>query len=186
MPRCSVLLRLCSLVVVSLLSMSCALNRAKSAQYQWGQSAKTVEANEYQRLDSPPLERQSFPNSDISMLVYTDRMLKASCYLTYWFDMDSLQAVSYSCSNPDWSEDDLKKAVGRQLSSVYGEPIPVVKGKKRYDYYPDKNNHTYFRFVRIAQDKEFWRTFQANVLISHFSHVDYPLLAELLLKLGND
>jgi hypothetical protein len=178
--------RLCALAGLALFSVSCTLNRAKSAQYKWGQSAKTVETNEYQRLDAAPIERQSFPKSDISTLVYADRMLKASCFLTYWFDMDSLQAVSYSCSNPDWSEEELKSAVGRQLASVYGEPVPVVKGKKRYDYYPDKNNHTYFRLVRIAQDKEFWRTFQANVVISHYSHTDYPLLAELLLKLGRD
>lgn len=145
-----------------------------------------IQAQERQRLDSEPLHRRRIPNSDISTLIYKDTLLKASCLLTYWFDMDSLQVVTYSCSNPDWSEEELKKVVSRKLSSVYGNAIAMMSGNRKYEYFPAENSHTYFRLVRIAQDRESWRTFQANIFISHYAHLDYPLLADLLLKFGAD
>lgn len=111
--------------------------------------------------------------------------MNSQCYLTYWFDLDSLQIVSYSCSNPDWDEEELKRFTRQKLEQLYGESQPVSQGRKAYDYYRAKDAHIYFRMTRIPQDREVWRTFQANVFYSHFSYDNYDVLASILTGYGH-
>ena len=173
------------LITAFLVSLyGCASGQRKQPQFKWGQDLNTVHKNELQRLSQEPFARNSFPKADITTMVYHDNFMNSRCYLTYWFDLDSLQTVSYSCSNPDWDEAELKRFVRQKLDSLYGEPISVVLGDKSYDYYRASDAHIYFRMTRIPQNKELWRTFQANIFYSHFRHDAYKNLEGVLSTYG--
>jgi len=173
------------LITAFLVSLyGCASSQRKQPQFKWGQDLNTVHKNEQQRLSQEPFARNSSPKADITTMVYYDNFMNSRCYLTYWFDLDSLQTVSYSCSNPDWDEAELKRFVRQKLDSLYGEPISVVLGDKSYDYYKASDAHIYFRMTRIHQNKELWRTFQANIFYSHFRHDTYKNLEGVLSTYG--
>jgi hypothetical protein len=174
-----------TLIATFLVSLSgCASSQRKQPQFKWGQTHDTVQKNELQRLGQEPFARNNFPKTDIATAVYKDNFMNSGCYLTYWFDMDSLQIVSYSCSNPDWDEAELKRFVRQKLASLYGEPKPVSFGDKAFDYYKAKDAHIYFRMTRIHQTAELWRTFQANIFYSHFPHDTYKTLEGVLSTYG--
>lgn len=174
-----------SLILVLLLSLTvCASRQQKQSQFKWGQTLKIVKENEQERLGQQPFSLNSFSKTDVTSAVYEDKHMSSRCYLTYWFDLDSLQIVSYSCSNPDWDEAELKRYVTQKLTALYGQPQWVKLGEKSYEYYRAKDAYIYFRMTRIPQDREFWRTFQANIFYSHFSHEDYNVLSGLLATFG--
>jgi hypothetical protein len=174
------------LTSILILCAQCNAGQKKSLQAHWGQNAATVKMNELSRLEKPPLAEHRYPHADITTLVYDDRFMHAHCRLAYWFDMDSLQIISYSCSNPDWDETELRDTVAHKLSSLYGEPVKITSGEAYYDYYQAKDAHIYFRMIRIPQDREMWRTFQANIVYSHYPHESYKTLRTVLAYFGND
>jgi len=174
-----------TLIAAFLASLSgCSSMQRKQPQFKWGQTEGIVHKNELERLGQEPFDRNSFPKADITTAAYKDNFMNSRCYLTYWFDMDSLQIVSYSCSNPDWDEAELKRFVRQKLDSLYGEPISVSLGNKTYDYYKAKDAHIYFRMTRIHQTTELWRTFQANIFYSHFPHDTYKTTEGVLSTYG--
>jgi hypothetical protein len=180
MLYCKIILIAAFLVALA----SCTSGQRKRAQFKWGQTFATVAKNEKDRLGQQPFARNNFPNTDLTSAAYHDNFMNSRCYLTYWFDMDSLQMVSYSCSNPDWDEAELKRFVGQKLDSLYGPPISILIGNKSHDYYRAKDANIYFRMTRIHQTTEVWRTFQANIFFSHFPHDSYKILEGVLSTYG--
>jgi len=154
------------------------------AEFRWGESLKEVQQRENRRLKTQPKGIYTQPNG-LKILTYYDRFMGAQCVTGYWFDMDSLQFVSYSCSNPDWDEKELQNQVSNKLRELYGESQQVQIGAKQYQRYLAPRGMVYFSMIRIAQNREFWRTFQANIFLAHFPHEDYAPLAATLSSFGS-
>ncbi|WP_041948643.1 hypothetical protein [Turneriella parva] len=163
---------------------ACASNQRKQPQFEWGQSLSTVKENEAVRLETEPKGQATYYKDRIKTLTYEDKLLNARCALTYWFENDHLIVVSYSCSNPDWDEEELKGHVRNKLTSLHGEPATIPQGDKWYDYYVAQNAHIYFRIVRIPSDRLAFRTFQANIFYSQHSHEKSKFLKALLPTFG--
>lgn len=162
----------------------CASLGKANAGFRWGERLEEIQQRESRRLESPPLEVYTRPNG-VKLITYKDRFMGAQCITGYWFDADSLQFVSYSCSNPDWDEKELQNRVTNKLRELYGESEPVHIGAKQYQRYLAPEGRVYFSMVRIAQNREFWRTFQANIFFTHFQHEDYPELRTVLSSFGS-
>lgn len=169
--------------LISIFFLACSTGQKKSPNFTWGQNIETIKISEADRLRQSPLEERAH-NPLISSVTYEDRFLNAQCHLSYWFEKNRLELVSYSCSNPDWDEEELKGNVRQKMASLHGEPEQVATGEKWYDHYRAQDAHIYFRLVRIPSDSLAFRTFQANIFYAQKSHKDSKLLQNILSTFG--
>ncbi|MFO1471356.1 MAG: hypothetical protein U1F27_09985 [Turneriella sp.] len=176
-------MRISAVLLICVAALGCA-SASQKAQFRWGENLSQIQRRETNRLGTEPTGVFTSA-ADLRTLVFKDRFLGAQCLVAYWFDVDSLQFVSYSCSNPDWDENELQSRVNSRLSELYGEPQQLSIGARKYRRFIAPEGRVYFSMVRIPQNRELWRTFQANIFFAHYPHEDYPQLRAVLSSFGS-